>query len=94
MIMIYKFQCIQCIELNKVYKATILCEPQMGRRGLRPTLGGSKLEPDVKLMSDILAYSDGKNDLLSLAGQFNLSMLDMIESVNILVSENLLHEVR
>jgi hypothetical protein len=31
---------------------------------------------------------------LSLAGQFNLSMLDMIESVNILVSENLLNEVK
>ena len=87
-------QCIQCIELNKVYKATILCEPQMGRRGLRPTLGGSALEPDVQLMSDILAYADGKSDLLGLADQFNLSMLDMIESVNILVRENLLNEIK
>ena len=87
-------QCIQCIELNKVYKATILCEPQMGRRGLRPTLGGSKLESDVKLLGDILAYADGNSDLLGLADQFNLSMLDMIESVNILLRENLLNEIK
>ncbi len=86
-------QCIECIEHNKIYKATILCEPQMGRRNLRPTLGaGTSMATDVKLMSDILAYADGKHDVLSMADKFDVPMLEILESMHILVKEGLLNE--
>jgi len=61
-------RCIEYIENNRVFKATTLCEPQMSRRDLRPTLGAQTNLPDnTVLMSHILAYADGKCDLLAAA---------------------------
>ena len=83
--------CIECIESNKIYKATVLCEPQMGRRDLRPTLGSStSIAADVKLMSDILAYADGTHDLLSMANKFEVTIHKVLESVNILLDKKLI----
>ena len=85
--------CIECIENNKTYKTTVLCEPQMGRRNLRPTLGAStSIALDVKLMSDILVYADGKHDVLSMSNKLDVSMFKVLESVETLVKEKLLTE--
>ena len=87
-------KCIDCIESNKIYKATTLCEPQMGRRNLRPTLGAStNMVADVKLMSNILVYADGEYDLLDMANKLNISMHEMLQSIGILVEEGLLKEI-
>jgi len=84
-------RCIDCIENNVIYKATFMCEPQMGRRNLRPTLGAStSIQIDVKLMSDILAYTDGNRDLLGISKILNMPMIDMMNSVNTLVKEGLI----
>jgi len=87
-------QCIEYIEENKVYKATKLCEPQMSRRNLYPTLGASKyLSPNIKTMMNILAYADGNLDLLSMAEKFNIPMREILESAKILEREGLLIEL-
>jgi aminopeptidase-like protein len=53
------------ILLKKIIpKSKILCEPNMGKRKLYPTLSGTKkINQSTKEMLDFLAYSDGKNDL-------------------------------
>ncbi len=89
-------ECIECIECNKVYKATFLCEPKMDKRNLYPSLGfGDSVNSTtkIKLMMDILAYADGNHDVLSMANRFNIPMLDMLESIDILVKEKLLDKV-
>lgn len=87
-------KCITCIENNKFYQATVLCEPQMGRRDLRPTLGASKtMDGNIKLMSDILVYADGKHSVLDMAKKFDITMLDILDSIKILAQEKLLKEV-
>jgi len=87
-------KCISCIENNKVYRATILCEPQMGKRNLWPTLGGSKVkENKVKNMMDILVYADGKNDLLEIAEKINMSMIKAQDLIEIMLKEKLIEEV-
>lgn len=84
-------ECIVCIEGNKIYKVTTLCEPQMGRRRLYSTLGaGVEMEANVKIMMDILAYSDGRNDVLYISNKIGLSMSNVIESIEILVNKGLL----
>jgi aminopeptidase-like protein len=45
---------------------------------------------DVKLMSNILVYADGEYDLLDMANKFNISIFELLESVDILVKEGLL----
>ncbi|NBT26333.1 MAG: DUF4910 domain-containing protein [Actinobacteria bacterium] len=59
--------CLEVLEGNATFIATQLCEPQLGRRGLYPTLGARGIESSVDDMLNVLAYSDGNNDLLKIA---------------------------
>ena len=54
-------QAIEAIEKNKKYQVTVLCEPQMGKRGLYPTLSTKKSGEKVKLMMDLISLCDGAN---------------------------------
>jgi len=58
---------IEVIEGNVTYQATVLCEPQMGRRGLYPTLSQRGSANDVGVMMDLLSYCDGQHSLLDIA---------------------------
>ena len=87
-------RCIEHIENNRIYKVTILCEPQMGRRNLRSTLGAQRNMPaNTMLMSNILAFADGNCDVLIMANKFGVSLTELLESIDILLKEGLLEEV-
>jgi aminopeptidase-like protein len=58
---------IEAIETNFVYRTTVLCEPQLGRRGLYPTLSTKESGLTVRTMMNLLAYADGTKDLLAVA---------------------------
>ena len=58
---------IQLIENNVIYRTVTLGEPQLGKRGLYPSLGNSESHALVKDMLNILAYADGGADLIALA---------------------------
>ncbi len=58
---------ILAVEVNGRYRATVLGEPQLGRRGLYPTLGTRDAGLAVRRQMDVLAYSDGEHDLLAIA---------------------------
>jgi len=86
-------RCISLIEANGTYRATCLGEPQLGRRGLYPTLSqrGSGLE--VQTMMNILAYADGRRDLISLAERIGLPAESCIPNVARLLQEQLLERI-
>ena len=50
---------IELIEKNFNYKVKFLCEPQMGKRGLYPTLSTTKVNKESKIMMDFISYCDG-----------------------------------
>lgn len=59
---------IEAIENDAQPKSTIICEPQMGKRGLRPTVGTkSSFNEDQYTMMNLWVYSDGKRSLLEIA---------------------------
>ena len=60
---------VQTIEMNGPYWSTNQHgEPQLGRRGLHPKLGaGTSTQPRSKRILYLLAYSDGKHDLIDIA---------------------------
>jgi aminopeptidase-like protein len=60
-------QAIQVVENNVLLKSTILCEPQLGKRGLYPTLSTKKSGEQVQVMMNLISYCDGKHDLLDIA---------------------------
>jgi aminopeptidase-like protein len=86
-------RCISLIEANGTYRATCLGEPQLGRRGMYPTLSqrGSGLE--VKTMMNILAYADGQRDLVSLAERIGVPAELCIPIVVRLLQERLLERI-
>lgn len=60
-------QCIEAIEKNAVYRVTCLCEPQLGKRGLVPTMSSKETYQETLALKDILAYADGTNDLIEIS---------------------------
>lgn len=58
------------LEINEIYENTIFCEPNLGKRGLYHTLNASINRPP--LTASILAYCDGKNDIIDIAEILNM----------------------
>ncbi|HDY90209.1 MAG TPA: DUF4910 domain-containing protein [bacterium] len=83
-------QCLICLEHNEKLKTGVLCEPQLGKRGLYPLISSKETTKQVRPMMDLIAYADGTNDLLGIADLINREMWSLFEIVNKLKSENLL----
>jgi aminopeptidase-like protein len=60
-------QAIQVIENNVLLKSNVLCEPQLGKRGLYPTLSTKESGEQVRAMMNLISYCDSKHDLLDIA---------------------------
>lgn len=86
-------RCLSLIEVNGVYRVTCLGEPQLGRRGLYPTLSerGSGLQ--VQTMMNFLAYADGQRDLISIADRIGVPAETCVPIVERLLQEQLLERI-
>lgn len=85
--------CLLALEYDRVFRATVHGEPQMGRRGLYPTLGTPAKAQDVRDMMDVLAYADGKTSLLEIAEVLNRPMSICASVAQILLEHELLELV-
>jgi aminopeptidase-like protein len=81
---------IEALERNKNYKISVLCEPQMGRRGLYPTLSTKKSGEDVRLMMDFISLCDGKTSLLNIAEKLNTPIWNLYDLCDKLKEHKLL----
>lgn len=81
---------IEAIERNKNYKVSVLGEPQMGRRGLYPTLSTKKSGEEVRLMMDLISLCDGRTSLLEIADKLNVPIWDLYDLCDKLEEHRLL----
>jgi aminopeptidase-like protein len=81
---------ILAIETNGRYRATVLGEPQLGRRGLYPTLGTRDGNLVVRRLMDVLAYSDGRHDLLAIADLLGVPVWELSGVAQQLLAHELL----
>jgi aminopeptidase-like protein len=58
---------IYCMENNRKYTVNVLGEPQLGKRGLYPTISQKGSYDEVAALVDFIAYADGRNDLFDLS---------------------------
>jgi len=84
---------IEAIEKNKKFKVTVYCEPQMGKRGLYPTLSSKTSGEKVKLMMDFISLCDGKTSLLDIANKLNVPIWDLYDLVEKLESHSLIKAI-
>jgi aminopeptidase-like protein len=68
----------------------VLCEPQLGKRGLYPTLSTKQSGAQVHDMMNLIAYCDGTRTLLEIAEKVNVPMWKLIPVAEMLKSHALL----
>lgn len=81
---------IDALERNKHFVVSVLCEPQMGKRGLYPTLSTKKSDEQVTLMMDFISLCDGRTSLLQIADRLNVAIWDLYELCDKLEEHDLL----
>lgn len=83
-------QVIQALEYNVCYQITVLCEPQLGKRGLYPTVSQKGGYGTVKAMTDFIAYADGGNDLIKISDLIGVSVKELIPIIEKLMETDLI----
>ena len=83
-------KCIQILEMNRYYRIEVLCEPQLGKRGLYPTISQKGSYDAVKNMTDFIAYADGKNSLLDIANIIEADAIELLPIVQKLLNNGLI----
>jgi aminopeptidase-like protein len=86
-------KCIELLEHNHIYRTTTLCEPQLGKRGLYPTLSTRGSGLGARAMTNMLAYADGTRDLVDIASVIGISGDEAIETAERLLAAELLTRV-
>ena len=82
---------IEAIENNFSPVVKVFGEPQLGKRGLYPTLlvQGSHA-PEIKLMMELLTWADGSHSLLDIAEICEVPIWDLYPILDKLVEHNLI----
>jgi aminopeptidase-like protein len=86
-------RCIEVLEHNDTYQAALCCEPQLGPRGLYPTLGTRQNKELVRHTMDTLAYCDGRHDTLALSQITGYPFAKTRKLLQKLAKEGLVHKV-
>ena len=84
--------CLQALEVNYVYKATVPCEPQLGRRGIKPSLSTKNVVVPRTIMN-VLAYADGQTDLLAISEIIGVDVMECAAAAVRLEHDGLLEKV-
>jgi aminopeptidase-like protein len=80
------------ILLERIYpKCKIMCEPQMGKRGLYPTLSTKNTNKLTVSYMDFLQYADGTNSLEKISSLIKLDLKSVRKIYNILFKNNLIN---
>ena len=81
---------IEALERNVYPKVKVLCEPQLGKRGLYPTLSTKASGAEVRLMMDLITWSDGTRSLIEIAELCSSPVWELYPIVDKLSSHNLM----
>ena len=88
------FEAIRCalevIENNVYPNVTVLCEPQMGRRGLYPNISDQTNYKNTNLMMNLVSHSDGQMSLLEIADKLDVSFWELYDLANNLANVGVL----
>ncbi|MDC3262057.1 DUF4910 domain-containing protein [Candidatus Pseudothioglobus singularis] len=81
---------IEAIENNYYPRVTVLGEPQLGKRGLYPTISTKNSASDTRLLMELITWSDGNHSLLEIAEKCNVPIWELYPLINELRTHDLL----
>lgn len=82
---------VTALENNAYYKINVLCEPQLGKRGLYPSVSRKGQYDTVMMMTSFIAYCDGTNDLFDISNITHVPTTELIEIKDKLLAGGLLN---
>jgi len=81
---------VEALENNCYPKISVIGEPQLGKRGLYPTLSTKASGTAVRLMMDFITWSDGGQSLLEIAELCQVPIWDLYPILETLRSHDLI----
>jgi aminopeptidase-like protein len=81
---------LEILENNFTYRTTTVCEPQLGKRGLYPSISTKSSHKQVEIMMNIIAYADGSKSVIEIAKMLNVDAFKIIQISDDLLQEGLL----
>lgn len=88
---------VDAFECGLFPRAKVLCEPQLGKRGLYPNLSkraasttDDRLVDNLTIRMDVLSYSDGETCLFAIAKYAGCTLRKVINEVQLLLKHNLM----
>ena len=81
---------LEVLEHNHKYKVDVLCEPQLGKRNLYPTLSCKGSYAGIQTMTNFIAYADGTQSLLDISERIFVPAYALLDTVHKLLDQNLL----
>ena len=83
-------QVVDALEYNRIYVMTQPCEPQLGKRGLFPTVSKKGSYDAVMAMMYFMTYADGRNDLIGISEITGVPVKELTEIVDKLYANGLI----
>ena len=80
------------IENNIYPQVKVLCEPQLGRRGLYETLSRTNSSNSSSVTVDLISWSDGQHSLLEIAEKIDAPIWELYDVLETLSLHNLIEK--
>jgi aminopeptidase-like protein len=84
---------LELIEKNRFYKNKIFCEPHMSKRGLYAVISSKKIVTKQPEIMNLISFCDGEHSLLDIAEKINVPAWQLYETVEKLISEDIISPV-
>ena len=81
---------IEILQKDIIPKNIYLCEPNLGKRNLYPTLSKNKLNKDSQNFLNFLTYSDGKNNLETISKHIKIKYSESLKIYRLLKRKKLI----
>ncbi|MGM0520403.1 MAG: DUF4910 domain-containing protein [Campylobacterota bacterium] len=81
---------IELLEKNHIYQTSTLCEPQLGKRKMYPTISSKDSRAQVELMMNFWTYCDGTNTLLDIAEILSIPAWELYDVAELFYTNKLL----
>ena len=79
---------------NVKIKINTLCEPMLSKHNLYPSISTKKTKDLVSARMNILAYADGKSNIIQIAETTNLSIKKVLSEISILKKKNIIKIIK
>lgn len=86
-------KCFAVLELNDTHRMTVLCEPQLGKYGLFPSLSAKDVVNEIMTITNLIGYLDGEEDLIWLADKMGKYLPELEDWIKKLLKAGLIEKV-